>query len=169
MTNKQSIFILLNGMFILTILLFTLDGLTAFDIKNQTIRSGTYFGILMLAPLTLIWNLWSIKTRNRKLIGAILPTCSLIGLLMMGPLTIAQASSAWKTQKTMYQNGHLAFNKVEFQMQDAGAFGYNKRTVEVLYLTDLFMITSPVDKNIDQRVEWIKVDKEINELGLTFP
>ena len=49
-------------------------------------------------------------------------------------------------------------------MQDAGAFGYNKRTVEVIYLTDLFMIVSPVEKSITN-----KVDKAVNELGLKFP
>ncbi len=54
-------------------------------------------------------------------------------------------------------------------MQDVGALGYNKRTVEVIYLTDLFMIVNPVEKDIDKRVEWTKVDKEVNELGLKFP
>ena len=77
--------------------------------------------------------------------------------------------STWKTQMVLYQNRHSNFKKVEFQMQDVGAFGYNKRTVEVIYLTDLFMIVSPVEKDISKRVEWEKVDKEVNELGLKFP
>ena len=67
------------------------------------------------------------------------------------------------------RNGHLRFKAVEFQMQDVGALGYNKRTVEVFYLTPFFMITSEVPNDIDKRVEWIKVDKEVNELGLKFP
>ncbi|MBU1719094.1 MAG: hypothetical protein KKA07_08465 [Bacteroidetes bacterium] len=54
-------------------------------------------------------------------------------------------------------------------MQDIGAFGYNKRTVEVIYQTDLFMIVSPVETDIDERVEWLKIDKDVNELGLKFP
>lgn len=54
-------------------------------------------------------------------------------------------------------------------MQDVGASGYNKRTVEVIYLTPFFIITNEVSSDIDKRVEWIKVDKEINELGLKFP
>lgn len=54
-------------------------------------------------------------------------------------------------------------------MQDVGAFGYNKRTVEVFYLTPLFMITSEVPTDIEKRIEWVKVDKEVNELGLKFP
>jgi hypothetical protein len=94
---------------------------------------------------------------------------TLIGILIIGPLRIAFSSTAWKTQTVIYQNGHLNFKKVEFQMQDVGALGYNKRTVEVIYLTDLFMIVIPVEKDIHERIEWIKVDQEINELGLKFP
>jgi hypothetical protein len=113
--------------------------------------------------------LWNFESRKWKVIGSTIPTLTLIGILIIGPLKIAFSASAWRTQKVIYQNGHLNFKKVEFQMQDVGAFGYNKRTVKVIYLTDLFMIVSPVEKDFDDRVEWIKVDKEINELGLKFP
>ena len=104
-----------------------------------------------------------------KLIGSILPVLTLIGIFIIRPQKIIFSSSSWKTQKVIYQNGHLSFKKVEFQMQDIGALGYNKRTVEATYLTDLFMIISPVENDIEERVEWIKVDKEINELGIKYP
>ena len=128
---------LLNGTFILTILLFVFDWLTSFEIKNQAIKSFSYFGVMVLTPLTLVWNLWTFKSKKWKLIGSTIPTLTLIGILIIGPLKIVFSSSAWKTQKVIYQNGHLNFKKVEFQMQDIGALGYNKRTVEVIYLTDL--------------------------------
>ena len=160
---------LLNGTFILTILLFVFDWLTSFEIKNQAIKSFSYFGVMVLTPLTLVWNLWTFKSKKWKLIGSTIPTLTLIGILIIGPLKIVFSSSAWKTQKVIYQNGHLNFKKVEFQMQDIGTLGYNKRTVEVIYLTDLFMLVNPVEKDIDDRVEWIKVDKEVNELRLKFP
>lgn len=51
-------------------------------------------------------------------------------------------------------------------MQDVGASGYNRRTVKVTYLTNFFMIIDLVEKDIDKHSEWIKIDKEINELGL---
>ena len=54
-------------------------------------------------------------------------------------------------------------------MQDVGALGYNKRTVEVFYLTPLFMFTSEVPTDIDKRVEWVKIDKDLNELELKSP
>ena len=169
MKTKKYISTLLNGIFILTVLLFLFDGLTSFEIKSQAIKSFTYFGLLVLTPMTLVWNLWTLKKRKWKIISSILPTITLIGIMIIGPMKIMFSAGSWKTQTVLYQNGHLTFKKVEYQMQDVGALGYNKRTVEVIYLTDLFMIVSPVEKDIDDRVEWVKVDKEVNELGLKFP
>ncbi len=54
-------------------------------------------------------------------------------------------------------------------MQYIGARGYNKRTVEVIYLTPLFMLISEVPNDIDKRVEWVKVERNVNELGLKEP
>ena len=166
---KKHISVILDGIFALIILLFILDALTSFEIKSQVIKSFTYFGIMILTPIIILWNLLNIKQRKRKLISSILPILILIGILIIGPLKIVFSSSAWKTQKIIYQSAHLDFKKVEFQMQDVGSLGYNKRTVEVIYLTNLFMIISPVQEDIDNKVEWIKVDKEVNELGLKFP
>lgn len=81
-------------------------------------------------------------------------------------MKILFSTGAWQTQTILYQNGHLSFKTVEFQIQDAGALGYNKRTVEVFYLTPFFMITSEVPNDINKRVEWVKVDKDMNEFEL---
>ncbi|TPN86297.1 hypothetical protein [Aquimarina algicola] len=169
MVIKNIVSKLLNGIFILTILLFLLDELTSFEIKSQVIKSFTYLGILVLTPITLLWNLWALKSRKWKIIGSVIPTLILLGVFILGPLEIILSTSAWKTQKIIYQNKHLNFKKVEFQMQDVGTLGYNKRTVEVIYLTDLFMIVSPVGKDIHDSIEWVKIDKDVNELGLKFP
>lgn len=169
MTHKNYISTVFNGIFFLTLLLFILDVLFVMEIKSQSLKSFIYFGIMIFSPLILIWNLIFFSTVKRKLIGSIIPTISLVGLFLIGPLQIAFSSSAWKTQEIVYQNAHLSFKKVEFQMQDVGAFGYNERTIEVIYLTDIFMITSTVEKDIDKKGEWVKVNKEINELGLKYP
>ena len=84
-------------------------------------------------------------------------------------MKILFSSGAWRTQTILYQNGHIGFKKVEFQMQDIGGLGYNRRTVEVTYLTPLFMITSEVPNDIDKRVEWTKIEKDVNELELKAP
>ena len=158
-----------NVIYCLTVLLFLLDSYTSFDIKNQTLKTVVYFGILIGTPLTLIWNLVVIKTSVKRIVSIVLPTIILILVLYLGPVIVLFSSGAWQTQTVLYQNEHLTFKTVEFQMQNLGALGYNKRTVEVLYLTNLFMITGKVPKDIDKRVEWVKVDKEINELGLKEP
>ncbi|MCR9262974.1 MAG: hypothetical protein NXH86_02395 [Flavobacteriaceae bacterium] len=162
MTTTKYISRILYGIFMLALLLFGLDALTSLEIKSQAIKSFAYFGIMVLTPLTLFGNLWAFKTRQWKIITSIFPALTLVGILIIGPLNIVYSSSAWKTQKVLYENGHFDFKKVELQMQDVGALGYNKRTVEVTYLSDLFMIVGPVEKDIDNRVEWVKVNKEVN-------
>ena len=160
---------ILNIIYGLAVVLFLLDSLTSFDIKSQSIKSFVYFGLLIGTPLTLIWNAWAIKSRNGKIIGTVFPSIVLTLILVAGPMKILFSTGAWRTQTILYQNGHLSFKTVEFQMQDIGALGYNKRTVEVFYLTPIFMTTSEVSNDIDIRVEWVKVDKGVNELGLKSP
>src|SRR5690606_27823522 len=160
---------ILNIIYCLTVVLFLLDGLTSFDIKNQILKSFVYFGFLIGTPTILLWNLFVIKTKTKRIIGTVYPTIFLILIFVVNPMKILFSSGAWRTQTILYQNGHLSFKTVEFQMQDIGALGYNRRTVEVFYLTPLFILTSEVPNDIDKRVEWIKVEKDVTELGLKFP
>lgn len=160
---------ILNIIYCLTVVLFLLDSLTSFDIKNQAVKSFVYFGILIETPLILIWNALAFKTTKRKIIGTILPTIILTMILIVGPMKFLFSTGAWQTQIILYQNEHFSFKKIEFQMQDVGALGYNNRTVEVFYLTPLFMFTSEVPNNIDKKVEWVKVENDFNELELKFP
>jgi hypothetical protein len=120
-------------------------------------------------PLTLIWNSFANKNKTARVIWTVFPTMVLVFILIVGPMKIMFSTGAWRTQTILYQNGHLSFKTIEFQMQDVGAFGYNDRTVEVFYLTPLFMITSKMPNDIERRGEWVKVDKDVNELGLKFP
>jgi hypothetical protein len=159
----------LNIIYCLTVALFLLDGLTRFDIKNQFLKSFVYFGFLIGIPTILLWNLFSVKTKSKRIIGIAYPTIFLILIFIVNPMKILFSAGAWRTQTILYQNGHLSFKTVEFQMQDVGALGYNRWEVEVFYLTPLFMITNKVPDDIDKRVEWIKVDKDVNELELKEP
>ena len=157
---KKYISIILNIVYIITILLFLLDIHTSFDIKSQALKSFIYYGIIIISPIILIWNLWFFKTRKQKIISLILPLMAIIGILIIGPFKIIFSSSAWKTQTVLYQNKHFKIKKIETQIQDLGALGYNKRTVEVTYLTNFFMIINPVEKNVNNKIEWKKENKQ---------
>lgn len=153
----------------LTVVLFLLDCLPGFDIKSQDLKSFVYIGLLIGTPFTLIWNFYFIRTKTKRVIGIAFPTILLIMIFVIGPVRILFSTGSWKTQTILYQNGHLGFNTIEFQMQDIGALGYNKRTVEVFYLTPFFMTIQDVPAEIEKRVEWVKVDKDVNEHGLKSP
>ena len=65
-------------------------------------------------------------------------------------MKILFSSGAWQTKRVLYQNAHLSFRKVEFQMQD-------------------MMITSEVSNDIDKQVGWKKVEKDMNGIELKTP
>ena len=55
-------------------------------------------------------------------------------------------------------------HRIEFQMQDVGAFGYNRRIVEVE--TFLFIdFAEEIDTSQIDKSEWQRVDEYINEIG----
>ncbi|MDR2921109.1 MAG: hypothetical protein LBV72_17315 [Tannerella sp.] len=158
----------LNIIYCMVVLLFLLDDLTNFDVKSQAVKTFVHYGVLIGTPLILLFNIFAIKGIKKKIAGSVLPVMILITVLIVGPGKVIFSAVSWRTQSVLYQNGHLSFKKIEFQMQDIGGMGYNKRKVEVLYLTPFFMITNKVPDNIDDKIEWIKIDKDINELGLKY-
>lgn len=135
-----------------------------FDIKSQFIKSFVYlistFGSIFLLIL-------NIQQKLNKLYF-ILPTIGIIGIFVLGPLQILNLKSTWKTQTILYQNKHYKNKTIEFQLQDIGTQGYNKREIEAFYLTKHFMIVAAVPKDIDKKVEWIKVNKDMNEQNLKY-
>jgi len=132
-----------------------MDAFAMFEIKNQMFKSFVYFGFLIGAPIVLFLNIFSVMGKYSRFIGMVFPVIILFYIFIKGPLLFIFSSGAWSTQEVLFENGHFASKKIEFQMQDLGGRGYNKRTVDVLYLTNLFMITNKVPDNIDKRVEWV--------------
>jgi hypothetical protein len=168
-TTKRNISRLLNSTYCLFLLLFFFDLLPHFDIKSQALKSFAYLGLLVGTPILLLWNYFAISQRKQQLLGTLYPSIILIFIIVIGPLHVLFASGAWHTQTVLYQHRNSRFKQIEFQLQDMGGLGYNKRTVQVFYLTPLFIRTSPVPKNIRFAKEWKKVNLDCNELGLKEP
>ena len=74
----------------------------------------------------------------------------------------------WKTQTIIYTNNHLSNRTIEFQLQDKGALGFNRRTVDRLNLFPFISWTKKLTeenlKNMDS-LTWEKVDIDLNEQG----
>ncbi len=160
---------ILNVIYRLSVVFFLLDSHSSFDIKSQVIKHFVYFGLLIGTPLLLIWNVLFIKPRNGKIIGTLFPIVIMIMILVVGPMKLVFYSSTWCTQTILYQHRGFSAKKIEFQIQDVGALGYNKRTVRVFYLTPFFIITSKTPTDIDKSAEWFNINKDVNELGLKEP
>lgn len=155
---------IVNIIYAIIVLIFLIECFTGFDIKNQPLKSFIYFGFLIGMPIILFWNLFS-----KRIILILYPILLLILLIVVNPniihpIRILYASTVWKTFFVFYEHKQNSCRTIEFQMQDIGALGFNRRTVEVINLTTLFRITKelPNDSDIDEN-EWILVNKEMDE------
>lgn len=74
-------------------------------------------------------------------------------------------TSPWKTQEIIYRSLKDKNHRIEFQMQDAGAFGYNRRLAEVKPFF-FFEITDEIDTARIDKKEWLRVEENVNELEL---
>jgi hypothetical protein len=79
----------------------------------------------------------------------------------------------WKTQTILYQSRHSANRVIVFQLQDVGALGYNKRTVDktelipgVSWFNKVYATPLAIPQD---SMDWRKVDIDQNELGLKIP
>lgn len=162
--------IILYGIYILVSLLFLADNFTDLDIKNQMIKAVAYIGFGILTPIILIWNFFDFKTVASRILISILLALFLF-IIINGFTHFIFATSTWKTQTILYEHPHFSNKAVEFQMRDVGGLGYRKRIVEVLYLTNWFMIANEVksETEFEGKIEWKKVNKDVNELELKYP
>ncbi|MBI3218010.1 MAG: hypothetical protein HYZ44_00710 [Bacteroidetes bacterium] len=75
----------------------------------------------------------------------------------------------WKTQTIMFQNKHLSNRTIEFQLQDIGSLGYNRRKVDRLKIIPFVSwtrrLTEKEVENIDT-LNWDRIDIDKNEQGL---
>ena len=75
----------------------------------------------------------------------------------------------WKTQIIMYQHKSLSNRTIESQLQDKGALGYNKRTVDRTKLFPFVSCTKELaveNVNSIDTMTWEKKDIYLNEQGL---
>lgn len=159
--KKLSIFIF--GIFLICYFFYLLDTNQILEIKKQGFKSFIFMGIIPFSLFSILFIFLLIKSNILKLVAIILPTIALIQVYNFGILNTIFFSSSWKTQTIIYQNKFDDSKKVEFQMYDIGFAGYHERTVEVNYITNWFFISKEVGV---YNSDWVKVDKEINEMNL---
>ncbi len=72
----------------------------------------------------------------------------------------------WKTQTITYRHVVHSNRTIEFQLQNTGSFGYNRRHVDRLKLLPFLEWNREVDiTSIDSSI-WQKVHEHVNEMGL---
>jgi len=135
----------INFGFVLTLALFLIDALIPHvEIKSQLLKHIIYFGVLITPLVSLIWHM----VVTEKMLYWVIALTVIVGMVAADPFLIMISSESWSTQTVVYQHHRYTSYKVEFQMQDRGALGYNRRTVRVFYLTPAFMLVKPWDEEL---------------------
>jgi lysylphosphatidylglycerol synthetase-like protein (DUF2156 family) len=149
-------------------LLLLLDALTPLEVRSLYLTSWLLTSWLWVAvALSGIGLLgrWVHRWRGR--------TTGLVLVLLAVPFSVLRFwclwGGDWKVQTILYQHRELSNRTIEYQMQNPGPGGYNKRTVDKRQLLPgLDWLRAVDEKSIDAR-EWQRVDIELNELEIKYP
>lgn len=148
--------------------LFLLDLFDVFQTKISFLKSLVYYGVLIVPILLLILEFKAMHRRRESFLRKAIPIVTVAGLLFLNPLKILANTATWKTQTIILIHENRPNHKVEFQMKDIGAFGYRKRTCEVLYFSKYFYLVwakNYDDSNFNGQ-QWKKVNRTVNEMEL---
>ena len=154
--------------FYLILLLFLVDVFEIFQTKVGILKALIYCGVLLMPiPLLVMEFKRSLKWTEAFLRKGI-PILVMVLLAYLDPLKVILNMGAWKTQTILLVDKNWNNHKVEFQLKDIGAFGYSKRTVEVVYYSKYFYVakSSNYETKNNLGTEWIKVDETLNEMEL---
>jgi hypothetical protein len=145
-----------------------LDIFDLFQTKVGFLKAFIYYGVFILAIPLLVMEFKANRNLSEPILRIGIPILTILGLIYLNPLKILFQTQTWKTQTVELINENSGNHKVEFQMKDIGALGYVKRNAEVYYLTKYFYFV--LSENYDERnfigTDWIRIDKNINEIGL---
>lgn len=107
-------------------------------------------------------------TKGRKFKPLLISSLAIVGIYEI----LLNWGGDWQTQTIKYEHVTWPNRSIEFQMQDVGSLGYNRRTVDrtkLLPFVDwVIPIKEPNGFQADS-VSWKKVDIHVNELGLILP
>lgn len=144
--------------------LFVLDRFTCVEIENESFKAFVWIGVLVAAPMALVLAAFFLQGARKWI--AVPAAAFLLYFAYLGPLAYFCRMSPWKTQTILYAHGHFRFLRIEHQMQDLGAFGYDQRTVRVLSLARILEIHASVDTTEIHSPEWIGSGEYVNEMNL---
>ena len=74
--------------------------------------------------------------------------------------------SGFKTQTITHRSLNNPEKQIEFQLEDFGALGYNRRTVIVTPVCCFLQQEQEIDPDRFNYSNWKQVDEEVNEVGL---
>lgn len=166
MIESKGILAIINAFLVGIALLFFLDVITSLEIHHQPTKEFVYWGFILLPPVAFLANLIYQKKRISRISFSLLSAALLVLMIVLDPVDIVFSSSAWKTQTVLYEHEKDGDKRIEFQLQDVGSLGYNRRTVIVTDFLYIFRLVQPYDDSKEPGADWVRVDRALKQQDL---
>ena len=161
---KSSIIKFLISFWILSGTVLLLQFFTPLELEYKQANYFLTLSTITFVPLVL-W--FKRRTYERGISTIVTLVLSVFGLTAF--YINYDGGGSWRTQTILFEHRTNNLRTVEYQMQDKGARGYNRRTVKrtkVLPLLSWNVLTKTDDLS---DTDWKQVNLEVNELGLKSP
>lgn len=93
-----------NIIYILVVFLFLQDVFTNVDISFQPLKTGVYWGIMILSPIMLIFNSFIKINLGKKIALILISIFMLTFIFVIKPINILFASGVWETREVLFRN-----------------------------------------------------------------
>lgn len=157
---------IINGIYAVLLLLFLTDYLSFVEIKVQVLKTNVYYGSLIGSLVVLVWNVFTTMKIPLKITGIAIPAVAIL-FFSTHLFELLFPIGVWKTQTILFTD-KISGKTIEFQMKDAGTFGYDNRIVEVSYLSPFFIVVKDTDTTCLSS-NWIRENRYVDELGIIDP
>lgn len=144
--------------FLFSFLVLLLHGATPLEISSGLAR-WIFLGLSLAAGMLLV------RPSLRQKPWQTLAITFFFTLLVRLLFSLYSWGGDWKTRTVLYQHNESSLRTIDFQFQDVGARGYNRRVVERVHILPLLYWVCPSPQQGLDTTKWRKVDKDLNEIG----
>lgn len=164
MKNSNYIYRILWTTLLSSIAIIYLTEFSSYEIYNQHLKSIVYYSLPIIALCLLTYSIFAKTHKANKFLSILISILVFSFILIVSPLRYINATSVWETRTILLEHKNDKSKRVEFQVQDVGALGFNKRTVEVKHIMSWIMKVKPYSTKSVNKENWNEAKNEFDSM-----
>ena len=144
-----------------------LTWISSYEFKEDSIR--VIFTFTFSVGFLLILSLFTNNKQLKRILYISAFSIFILTAIILRISNILHFGTGYVTQDLIYVHKENANKRIEFQMEDAGALGYNKRTVTIESCYIFLNRINEIDLEKIDKKEWKYIGEFKNELQIKMP